>query len=70
MFAARVICPVAWILLALSSNLSGMPAVGLIERVLAASCTLWVGALAVNLIIEFRHTDAAERRTASGPPDF
>jgi hypothetical protein len=65
MFAARVICPVAWILLALSSNLPGMPAVGLIERVLAAGCSLWVGALALTLIIESRHTGSAERSAAS-----
>jgi Protein of unknown function (DUF998) len=67
MFAARVICPVAWILLAVSSNLSGMPAVGLIERVLAASCSLWVGALALTLTIESRHTGSAERSAASVP---
>jgi hypothetical protein len=65
MFAARVICPVAWILLALSSNLPGMPAVGLIQRVLAAGCSLWVGALALTLIIESRHTGSAERSAAS-----
>jgi hypothetical protein len=66
-FAARVICPAAWILLALSSNLSGMPAVGLIERVLAAGCSLWVGALALTLIMESRHTGSADRRGASAP---
>ena len=61
MFAARVICPVAWILLAFSSNLPGMPAVGLIERVLAAGCSLWVGVLAVTLMIESRHSRATIR---------
>ena len=67
MVAARVICPVAWILLAVSSNLPGMPAVGLIERVLAAGCSLWVGALALTLIMESRHTGSADRRGASAP---
>jgi hypothetical protein len=67
MVAARVICPVAWILLAVSSNLPGMPAVGLIERVLAVSCSLWVGALAVTLIIQSRHTGSAERAAVSAP---
>ena len=65
MFAARVICPVAWILLAAASNLPGMPAVGLIERVLAAGCSLWVGVLAVTLVIQSRHTGSAERPAAS-----
>ena len=67
MLAARVICPVAWILLAVSSNLPGMPAVGLIERVLAISCSLWVGALAVALIIRSRHTGREERPATPAP---
>jgi hypothetical protein len=67
MVAARVICPVAWILLAVSSNLPGMPAVGLIERVLAVSCSLWVGALAVTLIIQSRRSGRAERTATSAP---
>jgi hypothetical protein len=67
MVAARVICPAAWILLAVSSNLPGMPAVGLIERVLAAGCSLWVGVLALTLIIQSRHTSSAERPAASAP---
>jgi len=69
MFAARVICPLAWIMLALSTNLPGMPAAGLVERVLAASCSLWVGALAVTMIIQSRHTGSAERPGATGATD-
>jgi hypothetical protein len=67
MIAARVVCPVAWILLAVSSNLPGMPAVGLIERVLAASCSLWVGALAVNLIILAGHERREGHPAATAP---
>jgi hypothetical protein len=52
--AARIACPVSYLLLAVSTNIAAMPAVGLIERVLATSCVLWIGALAVNLMIESR----------------
>jgi Protein of unknown function (DUF998) len=54
MFAARVIGPVLYLLLAVSTNMSSMPAAGLIERLLATTCVLWIGALAVNLIVESR----------------
>jgi hypothetical protein len=47
----------------------GMPAVGLIERVLAAGCSLWVDALAVNLIIQSRKNSSAERPGANGATD-
>jgi hypothetical protein len=52
--AARIACPVSYLLLAVSTNMAAMPAVGLTERVLATSCVLWIGALAVNLMIESR----------------
>jgi hypothetical protein len=54
MFAARVIGPVLYLLLAVSTNMSSMPAAGLIERLLATTCVLWICALAVNLIVESR----------------
>lgn len=54
MLAARVACPVSYVLLAVSSSAASMPAVGLIERILATTCSLWIGALAFNLIIESR----------------
>jgi hypothetical protein len=55
--AATVIGPVLFVLLGISTNEASMPALGLIERALATTCTLWIGALAVNLIIERRHSE-------------
>jgi hypothetical protein len=52
--AATLIGPILYVLLAISSNEASMPALGLIERALAVTCTLWIGALAVNLILESR----------------
>ena len=48
MLAARVIGPVCFLFLGISSS-TGV-AEGLVERVLATSCTLWVGLLATTLI--------------------
>lgn len=48
MTTARVACPLCFILLSVAS-LAGTAA-GLAERALAASLTLWIGALAVRLI--------------------
>jgi hypothetical protein len=55
MLAVRVLGPVAYVLLAASSSTASMPAVGLIERILATTCVLWIFALAVNLIVESQH---------------
>jgi hypothetical membrane protein len=52
MMAARVIGPICFILLAVFSN-SG-PA-GLAERILAATLSLWISALAITLISNTRH---------------
>jgi len=49
MLAARVVGPVSYLLLAASSSIASMPAMGLIERILATTCLLWIFALAVNL---------------------
>lgn len=54
LLAATLIGPILYVLLAISSNEASMPALGLIERALAVTCTLWIGALAVNLILESR----------------
>ena len=43
-----------------------MPALGLIERVLAATCSLWISALAVNLIIESRREPGKRTAIAVG----
>lgn len=51
MSAARVLGPALFLLLAVSSSMTSMPAVGLIERMLAITCTVWISVLAVNLII-------------------
>ncbi|MGO8887279.1 MAG: DUF998 domain-containing protein [Streptosporangiaceae bacterium] len=53
MLAARVICPLCFILLSVSS-LTGT-AEGLMERILTASCVLWISALAITLIVVSRH---------------
>jgi hypothetical protein len=54
MYAALVLGPVSYVLLALSSSTTSMPAVGLIERILAVTCALWITTLAINLIVESR----------------
>lgn len=64
MYAALVLGPVSFGLLAISSSTSSMPAVGLIERILAMTCALWICALAINLIVELRHA----RRPRDAPP--
>jgi hypothetical protein len=62
MFVARVLGPVLYLLLAVSSSITSMPAVGLIERALATTCALWICALAINLIVT-----GAEGTPSSGP---
>jgi hypothetical protein len=62
MVAARIVCPVCYLLLAIASSVASTPAVGLIERILATSCSLWIGALAANLIIESRRHSGGERQ--------
>jgi Protein of unknown function (DUF998) len=54
MLAARILGPALYVLLAISSSITSTPAVGLIERLLATTCVLWIGALAVNLIVVAR----------------
>lgn len=49
---ALVVGPILFVLLAVSSSQAAMPAIGLIERSLAITVVLWIGALGVNLIIE------------------
>jgi hypothetical protein len=60
---ARVALPLSYVLLAVSTNINSMPAVGLIERVLATGCVLWIGALALNLILVSRQRGASSLRT-------
>jgi hypothetical protein len=48
MTAARIICPLCFILLGIASFTQ--TAEGLAERVLATSLSLWIGTLAVALI--------------------
>jgi hypothetical protein len=55
MIAARVTGPICFILLAAFSN-SGPQ--GLVERILAATLSLWIGALAITLISNTRHARA------------
>lgn len=62
MTAARVICPLCFILLSIAS-LTGT-AEGLAERVLATSCVLWISSLAVTLIIVSRRTCALPAQSA------
>ena len=51
MMAARILGPVCFVLLGVSSSLASRPAAGLIERVLANTCVLWLAALAIALIV-------------------
>jgi hypothetical protein len=59
MSAARVLGPALYLLLAISSSMTSMPAVGLIERMLAITCTVWICVLAVNLVLESRWRPAS-----------
>lgn len=56
MMVVGVVGPILFVLLAVSSNQAAMPAIGLIERLLAMTVVLWIGALAVNLIVESRRS--------------
>lgn len=60
MMAARVVGPICFILLAVFSN-SG-PA-GLAERILAATLSLWIGALAITLIYNTCHAQPSNGRS-------
>lgn len=60
MMAARVVGPICFILLVVFSN-SG-PA-GLAERILAATLSLWIGALAITLIYNTRHAQPSNGRS-------
>jgi hypothetical protein len=51
---ARVVCPFLFVLVAVSSLTSTDQ--GLAERVLVTSCVVWVGALAVTLLLVARKT--------------
>src|ERR1035437_1450338 len=53
MMAARIVGPICWILLGISSSLGY--AEGLMERILVTVCVLWMGALAVTLLSVSRH---------------
>jgi hypothetical protein len=65
MMAARVIGPVSFLALAVSSSMASMPASGLIERILVTTCVLWMGALAITLISVSRQYRVAEDPAAT-----
>ncbi|MGD0194686.1 MAG: DUF998 domain-containing protein [Candidatus Dormibacteria bacterium] len=65
---ARIALPLSYLLLAVSTNITSMPAVGLIERVLATSCVLWIGALALSLILESRQRCVPARAGLASSP--
>ena len=54
MTAAGVIGSACYLLLAVSSSMPSMPAIGLIERLMVTTCVVWIGVLAYKLIIESR----------------
>jgi hypothetical protein len=56
--AARVLGPGCFLLLAISSSLTSMPALGLIERALSTTCVLWIFALAVTLARQARRIES------------
>jgi hypothetical protein len=64
MLAARIVCPVSYLLLGISSSVGSEQ--GLAERILATACVLWMGTLAVNLIRVSRDHDANELRRCQG----
>lgn len=67
LLAATFIGPILFVLLAVSSSEPSMPAIGLIERVLATTCALWISALAVNLIIDSRREPSQRTAIEVGP---
>lgn len=66
MTAARVACPLGFILLSLAS-ITGT-AQGLVERILATSCVLWIFALAVTLISVSRQAPTGSRTPGRAAP--
>jgi len=72
MIGALISGPACYALLALSSSLPAMPAIGLIERLLALSCSAWISALAINLVREARRVPPPASMLASGesPPQL
>jgi hypothetical protein len=60
--ATRVTGPLCYSLLVISSSLSPTPAIGLIERLLAISCALWLGVLAINLALVSRESSPDRSR--------
>jgi hypothetical protein len=56
MMAARVIGPACCLLLGISSSVGSVE--GLMERILATSCVLWICVLAITLISVSRHARA------------
>jgi hypothetical protein len=54
MIGALITGPTCYVLLAISSSLPTMPAIGLIERLLAVGCAAWISALAIYLIRQAR----------------
>lgn len=60
---ARIVCPLCFILLSISS-ITGIE--GLIERILATSCVLWIGALAVTAISVSRQPSRRPSAGAAG----
>ena len=54
MLTARVVGPVCFLAFAVCSGIASTPGVGLIERILVTTCVLWVGALAIGLIVNSR----------------
>lgn len=67
MLTARIVCPVSYLLLGISSSVGSEQ--GLAERILATACVLWMGALAVNLIRVSRDHQPATRAGSAMPAD-
>jgi Protein of unknown function (DUF998) len=67
MLAAGIIGSVCYLLLAVSSSMQSMPAIGLIERLLATTCVVWIGVLASTLIVESRRVAASDHPLGSHP---
>lgn len=65
--AARITGPGCYVLLAVSSSMSSSPAIGLIERLLALSCVLWLGTLAINLTLTSHAASATSSPTLRSP---
>jgi Protein of unknown function (DUF998) len=68
MLTARIVCPASYVFLGISSSVGSVQ--GLAERILATTCVLWMGTLAINLIRVSRDHQPETRAGSAVPADW